>query len=93
MCNCWKDEALNVYLSGKAALEDGGFGDKFDMQLGCNLRSGKAVPAGRSQGKVWPQEITRSNPNPIPGIHLQNTNLQLVLLASGADACAVVLLR
>ena len=32
----WQEEALNVYLSGRAALEDGGFGDKFEMPLTCN---------------------------------------------------------
>ena len=31
-----QEEALNVYLSGRAALEDGGFGDKFEMPLTCN---------------------------------------------------------
>ena len=35
-CSYWKEEALNVYLSGRAALEDGGFGDNFEMFPTCN---------------------------------------------------------
>ena len=39
-CGCYvtvlKEEALNVYLSGKVALEDAGFGDNFEMMPGCS---------------------------------------------------------
>ncbi|CAE7813986.1 unnamed protein product [Symbiodinium necroappetens] len=61
MCST-KEEALNVYLSGRAALEDGGFGDKFEMLWEDHLDDNPETKAHLDQQMAAMKQLTKQVP-------------------------------
>lgn len=58
----WQEEALNVYLSGRAALEDGGFGDKFEMLWEDHLDDNPETKAHLDQQMAAMKQLTKQVP-------------------------------
>mmetsp|Transcript_4844 Transcript_4844/g.11389 ORF Transcript_4844/g.11389 Transcript_4844/m.11389 type:complete len:300 (+) Transcript_4844:42-941(+) len=61
MCST-KEEALNVYLSGRAALEDGGFGDNFERLWEDHLDDNPETKVHLDQQMAAMKQLTKQVP-------------------------------